>query len=77
VLVRLGVREDHLDVVLTGGNPTHGLSVFNMRDRVDAVGGSIGVRADAGHTTITVDVPLNAPDIGTLSPTGLSAASTL
>jgi signal transduction histidine kinase len=77
VLVRLGVREDHLDVVLTGGNPTHGLSVFNMRDRVDAVGGSIGVRADAGHTTITVDVPPNAPDIGTLSPTGLSAASTL
>jgi signal transduction histidine kinase len=77
VMVRLEVREDHLNVVLTGANPMRGLSVLNMRDRVDAVGGSIGVRADAGDTTITVDVPLNPPDIGTFSPTGLSAASTL
>jgi signal transduction histidine kinase len=77
VVVRLGVREDHLAVVLTGGNPTRGLSVFHMRDRVEAVGGSIDVRTDAGDTTVTVHVPLNAPDIETSSPTPLGAASTL
>jgi signal transduction histidine kinase len=77
VMVRLGVREDHLNAVLTGANPTRGLSVLNMRDRVEAVGGSIGVRADAGDTTITVDVPLHPPDVEASSRTGLRAASTL
>jgi signal transduction histidine kinase len=77
VVVRLGVRDDHLDVVLTGGNPTRGLSAFHMRDRVEAVGGSIDVRTEAGDTTVTVHVPLNAPDIEASSPTRLGAASPL
>jgi signal transduction histidine kinase len=48
-----------------------------MRDRVEAVGGTISDEADASDTTVTVRVPLHAPDIETSSPAALSAASTL
>jgi hypothetical protein len=75
LVVRIGVRDDHLHVVLTGGNPTRGLSASHMRDRVEAVGGSIGVRADARDTTVSVRVPLHVPDLEAPAPTGLGSLS--
>lgn len=74
LVVRLGVLDGQLDLVLTGSGPEGSLSVSHMRDRVDAVGGSIDVRSDAGDTTVRVRIPLPAQPV-TPEPVGSSVTA--
>ncbi|WP_353952570.1 hypothetical protein V6K52_03740 [Knoellia sp. S7-12] len=57
-VARIRLIDGDLDVVLTGNNPARALSVPHMRDRVDAVGGSITVRSGSDDTTIEVRIPV-------------------
>lgn len=79
VVVRLGVVDGALHVDLTGGTGTPGLSVPHMRDRVEAVGGSISVRSGSDDTTIEVRIPVTAlPDAvltGIAAPPGAGVLS--
>lgn len=79
LVVRLGLVDGELHVVLTGSTGTPRLSVPHMRDRVEVVGGSITVWAGKGDTSIEVRIPVTAqPDgvvPGVAPPPGSGALS--
>ncbi|WP_345206066.1 hypothetical protein [Fodinibacter luteus] len=81
VVVRLGVVDGSLHVGLTGSTGKPSLSVPHMRDRVEAVGGAITVRAAEGDTAVDVRFPLTTqPDAvvaGVAPPPGSGALSAL
>jgi signal transduction histidine kinase len=70
VTVRVEVADDECRLVVEddgsgfvgGAAPGHGAGLDNMRDRVDAVGGTLTVLSEAGRgTAVTATVPLAAP----------------
>jgi PAS domain S-box-containing protein len=53
--VRLSIRDDGVG----GADPARGSGLVGLSDRVEALGGSIHIRSDAGHgTQITAEIPL-------------------
>ena len=69
----LGAGFDSQDVIASGA----GVGLVNMRDRLDAVGGTLTVQSRPGlGTTVTAEVPrIPSPRVdGALSPSALPAA---
>jgi signal transduction histidine kinase len=60
ILVRMAVREDHLHVVVSGSGQ-RGLILADMRDRVEAAGGSVSITEAEQHTVVGVRLPAHAP----------------
>jgi signal transduction histidine kinase len=56
VLVELDVTDEQLRLVVSGGDPD-GLPFDQVRDRVEAAGGSVSIVATDGHAVIDVRAP--------------------
>jgi len=50
----IGFDQSSLDL-----DPKRGIGLRNMRERVAAIGGSLGVRSDADGTSILAEVPVD------------------
>ncbi len=48
------------DVERTQADPHGGVGLRNMRERIDALGGTLTIRSQLGHTVIAARVPLPA-----------------
>jgi signal transduction histidine kinase len=59
VLVELDVPDEQLRLVVRGGDPD-GLPFDEVRDRVEAAGGSVSIVATDGHAVIDVRAPTSA-----------------
>ncbi|BDD91779.1 cache domain-containing protein [Pandoraea sp. XJJ-1] len=58
--IHLSIADDGcgFDVTDVHHNPSHGIGLRNMRERLDAVGGVLGIQSWPGLTTISAWVPL-------------------
>ena len=63
VQVRAAIRDGRLDLLIRddgggGADPSHGSGLIGLTDRVEALGGTIGISSPAGAgTQITVSLP--------------------
>jgi two-component system NarL family sensor kinase len=57
--VRLEVSDDGVgfDVEAMQLDPSHGIGLRNMRERIEAIGGRLAMRSGRGHTSIVAEVP--------------------
>jgi two-component system NarL family sensor kinase len=57
--VRLEVSDDGVgfDVEAMQLDPSHGIGLRNMRERIEAIGGRLVMRSGRGHTSIVAEVP--------------------
>jgi signal transduction histidine kinase len=62
--LQLAIRDDGIG----GADPSHGSGLVGLRDRVEAIGGTLQVTSPAGNgTTLVIDVPLEGQN-GATSP---------
>ena len=52
----LGVEEDRLQLVVTGGNRS-GIADDDIRDRVESAGGTVTITSSRGHTAVAAQLP--------------------
>ncbi|UVS99657.1 cache domain-containing protein [Burkholderia glumae] len=52
------------DVERIQADPHGGVGLRNMRERIDAIGGTLAIRSQPGHTVVSVRVPLPATQTG-------------
>ncbi|GAB3629566.1 transmembrane sensor histidine kinase transcription regulator protein [Pandoraea terrae] len=61
--IHLSITDDGrgFDVTHVHHDPAHGIGLRNMRERLDGVGGALGIQSWPGATTISAWVPLSNP----------------
>jgi hypothetical protein len=66
LLVLLAVQDDHLRLVVSGADRS-GMAQDDIRDRVEAAGGTVAVTTDRGHTVVTAQLSDRTPSSQTSS----------